>query len=51
MRLSNFLLWQTSYTELYITDVLWPDFSENDFYKAILDYQSRDRRFGEVPRK
>jgi undecaprenyl diphosphate synthase len=50
-RLSNFLLWQTSYTELYITDVLWPDFSENDFFKAILDYQNRDRRFGELSRK
>ena len=47
-RLSNFLLWQTSYTELYITDVLWPDFSENDFFKAI---QNRDRRFGELSRK
>lgn len=51
MRLSNFLLWQTSYTELYITDVLWPDFSENDFYKAIIDYQNRDRRFGRVSKK
>ncbi len=49
MRLSNFLLWQTSYTELYITDVLWPDFSENDFYKAIIEYQNRDRRFGDLP--
>lgn len=51
MRLSNFLLWQTSYTELYVTDVLWPDFSEDDFYKAILDYQNRDRRFGELSTK
>lgn len=48
MRLSNFLLWQTSYTELYVTDVLWPDFGESDFYEAILEYQSRDRRFGRV---
>jgi len=48
LRLSNFLLWQTSYTELYITDVLWPDFSVSDFYEAILDYQKRDRRFGRV---
>ncbi len=47
-RLSNFLLWQTSYTEMYVTDVLWPDFAENDFYKAVLDYQMRNRRFGEV---
>lgn len=48
MRISNFLLWQTSYTELYVTDVLWPDFSEDDFLRALLDYQSRERRFGEV---
>lgn len=47
-RLSNFLLWQTSYTELYITDTLWPDFDKDDFYRAILDYQSRERRFGRV---
>ncbi len=48
LRLSNFLLWQTSYTELYITDVLWPDFSVSDFHQAILDYQKRERRFGGV---
>jgi len=48
-RLSDFLLWQTSYTELYVTDTLWPDFTEMDFYKAIVDYQNRNRRFGEVP--
>ncbi|UCE67929.1 MAG: isoprenyl transferase [Candidatus Zixiibacteriota bacterium] len=48
MRISNFLLWQTAYTELYVTDVLWPDFSEDDFLKAIADYQRRDRRFGMV---
>ena len=47
-RLSNFLLWQTSYTELYITDTLWPDFGEEDFFRAVLDYQSRERRFGRV---
>jgi undecaprenyl diphosphate synthase len=47
-RLSNFLLWQTSYTELYITNILWPDFSELDFYEAILDFQGRERRFGSV---
>ncbi|HPO90495.1 MAG TPA: isoprenyl transferase [Victivallales bacterium] len=46
MRISNFLLWQISYTELYITDVLWPDFSEDEFYKAINDYSMRKRRFG-----
>jgi len=48
MRISNFLLWQTSYTELYITDVLWPNFSAKNFYKAIWDYQNRERRFGRV---
>jgi undecaprenyl diphosphate synthase len=46
MRISNFLLWQIAYAELYITDVLWPDFKRNDFLRAILDYQKRDRRFG-----
>ena len=45
-RLSNFLLWQTAYSELYITDVLWPDFNRYDFLRALLDYQQRDRRFG-----
>ncbi len=45
-RLSNFLLWQTAYTELYFTDTLWPDFREEDFIKALLEYQQRDRRFG-----
>jgi undecaprenyl diphosphate synthase len=49
-RLSNFLLWQTSYTELYVTDTLWPDFTEKDFFKAILEYQARERRFGELSR-
>ncbi len=48
MRISNFLLWQTSYTELYVTDVLWPSFSAVDFYEAIWDYQNRERRFGRV---
>jgi undecaprenyl diphosphate synthase len=47
-RLSNFLLWQIAYTELHFTDVLWPDFTGDDLYKAILDYQSRERRFGKV---
>jgi undecaprenyl diphosphate synthase len=48
MRISNFLLWQTSYTELYVTDVLWPNFTAKDFYEAIWDYQNRERRFGRV---
>jgi undecaprenyl diphosphate synthase len=45
-RVSNFLLWQIAYTELYFTPTLWPDFSKEEFYKAILEYQSRERRFG-----
>jgi undecaprenyl diphosphate synthase len=48
MRISNFMLWQTSYTELYVTDVLWPDFSVGDFYQAIWAYQNRQRRFGKI---
>ncbi len=47
-RISNFLLWQLAYSEIYITDVLWPEFDENEFYKAIIDYQSRNRRFGGI---
>lgn len=47
-RLSNFLLWQTSYTELYITDVLWPDFGRKELFAAIIDYQGRERRFGKI---
>lgn len=47
-RLSNFLLWQSAYTELYVTPVLWPDFREGEFYEALLDYQRRERRFGGV---
>jgi undecaprenyl diphosphate synthase len=46
MRISNFLLWQIAYSELYITDTLWPDFGRTDLLKAILDFQKRDRRFG-----
>src|SRR5438309_375663 len=46
MRISNFLLWQIAYSELYITDTLWPDFGRSDLLKAILDFQKRDRRFG-----
>jgi len=48
MRISNFLLWQLAYTELYITDILWPDFREDDFFDAIESYQKRERRFGKV---
>ena len=48
MRLSNFLIWQTSYTEIYITDTLWPDFGKADFIAALQDYIKRDRRFGRV---
>jgi len=51
MRISNFLLWQTSYTELYVTEVLWPDFSVEDFYRAISNYQDRERRFGTLSRE
>jgi len=46
MRISNFLLWQISYSEIYVTPVLWPDFREDDFYEAIADYQNRSRRYG-----
>ena len=46
LRLSNFLLWQLAYTELYITPTLWPDFTREDLIEAILDYQKRERRFG-----
>lgn len=47
-RISNFLLWQLAYTELYFTDKFWPEFKEADFYEAILDYQKRERRFGKI---
>jgi len=45
-RISNFLLWQIAYTELYVTETLWPDFDRKELLKAIADYQSRERRFG-----
>lgn len=45
-RISNFMLWQTAYTELYFTEVLWPDFTRDDLFKAIASYQKRERRFG-----
>ncbi len=47
-RLSNFLLWQLAYSELYFTPIYWPDFRKNNLYEAILDYQSRERRFGKT---
>ena len=47
-RISNFLLWQIAYAELYFTDILWPDFKEQDLYEAILSYQKRERRFGKT---
>lgn len=48
LRISNFLLWQIAYTELYFTDKLWPDFGKDDLYDAIIDYQKRERRFGKT---
>ena len=48
MRLSNFLLWQLAYAEIYVTDILWPDFHKTDLFQAISEYQKRDRRFGRV---
>lgn len=48
MRISNFLLWQLAYTELYFTDVLWPDFRKANLYEAIMAYQKRERRFGKL---
>jgi len=47
-RISNFLLWQIAYAEFYFTNVLWPDFSEEDLYEAIISYQNRERRFGKT---
>jgi undecaprenyl diphosphate synthase len=48
MRISNFLLWQLAYTELYFTETYWPDFTINEFHKALTDFQSRERRFGKT---
>ena len=45
-RISNFLLWQSAYTELFLTDIFWPDFREDSLFKAIIDYQTRQRRYG-----
>ena len=47
-RISNFLLWQLAYAEMHFTDTLWPDFRREDLYKAIVDYQKRERRFGKI---
>ncbi|WP_053978254.1 isoprenyl transferase [Mangrovimonas xylaniphaga] len=47
-RISNFLLWQIAYAELYFTDILWPDFSKEDLYEALINYQNRERRFGKT---
>jgi undecaprenyl diphosphate synthase len=48
LRISNFLLWQLAYSELYFTDCLWPEFTTEEFYRAIVDYQGRERRFGKT---
>jgi undecaprenyl diphosphate synthase len=47
-RISNFLLWQLAYSELYFCDILWPDFRREDYYRALIDYQGRERRFGKT---
>lgn len=47
-RISNFLLWQVAYSELYFTEIFWPDFTSEELYKAIVDYQQRERRFGKI---
>jgi undecaprenyl diphosphate synthase len=51
MRLSNFLLWQSAYAELYFTETLWPDFGKDEFISAIKEFHGRDRRFGALPQK
>ena len=50
-RLSNYLLWQIAYSELYFAPIYWPDFREEDFYKAIIDFQQRERRFGKTSKQ
>ncbi|MBL4568266.1 MAG: isoprenyl transferase [Flavobacteriaceae bacterium] len=50
-RISNFLLWQMAYAELYFTNILWPDFRKNDFFEAIIEYQNRERRFGKTSKQ
>ena len=51
LRISNFLLWQSAYSEFYFTDVMWPDFSSQEFLKAIQAFESRERRFGQISRR
>ena len=48
LRLSNFLMWQSAYSEFWFSDICWPDFTEADLHRAIVDYQARNRRFGGV---
>lgn len=48
LRISNYLLWQLAYAELYFTSIAWPDFKEEQLYEALLDYQKRNRRFGSL---
>jgi undecaprenyl diphosphate synthase len=48
MRISNFLLWQIAYTEIYVTDTLWPDFGRDEFIRILQDYQHRERRYGKI---
>ena len=50
MRISNFLLWECAYSEFYFTDTLWPDFGEEEIYKAIAEFQKRNRRYGGLSR-
>jgi undecaprenyl diphosphate synthase len=50
MRISNFLLWQIAYSELYVTETLWPDFGRTDLLEAVFEYQNRERRFGGLTR-
>lgn len=51
LRVSNFFLWQIAYTEIYVTDTLWPDFRKRDLFDAIAEFQKRERRFGRVPER
>ncbi|HEV2248489.1 MAG TPA: undecaprenyl diphosphate synthase family protein, partial [Terriglobia bacterium] len=46
MRLSNFLLWQVAYSEIWVTEILWPDFTERELLQAVIDFQRRERRYG-----
>ena len=48
LRISNFLLWQSAYTEMYLTDTYWPSFRENELFQAIFEFQNRERRFGKI---